>query len=192
MPHLLSGHGRCQTPDAALSDPSQQQERVLLHRDERSRAERPLRRVARRELDLPPRAEAARRQREDDRFRVRVEDEEERVAEERLAVCRPLLDLPTVEKDAERARVRIRPVALRHAPPVRPEPPRVRQPALAGLAAEEGRPPEDGMLASQRDDAARELEQLVVGALPVEPGDLVVLAPRVVVAALAPPELVAA
>ena len=48
------------------------------------------------------------------------------------------------------------------------------------------------MLAPQRDQPSSEFEQLGVGVLPVEPRDLVVLAPGVVVAALRAPELVAA
>ena len=60
--------------DHRRSDSPQQDERVLLHREKRARAERPLRRVAGRELDLPARAEAPRRQREHDRLRMRVED----------------------------------------------------------------------------------------------------------------------
>jgi hypothetical protein len=133
------------TRDARSSSP-EQDERVLLHRDESACADPLFRRVARRQLDLPARAEAPRGEREDHRLGVRVEDEQERVAEERLAVWRPLADLTAVEEDAERPRL-ARPVPLRHPP--RPAGTTTR-PAirLAGFAGEEGRVPEDRMLPS--------------------------------------------
>jgi len=51
---------------------------------------------------------------------------------------------------------------------------------------------EDRMLAAQRDQPRRVLAQPHIGRVPVEPGDLVVLAVGVVVAALGPAHLVAA
>src|SRR6188472_659935 len=173
------------------SDSPEQQERVLLHGDESAGPERLRGRLAGRELDLPARAEAPRRQGEHDRLRVHIEDEQERLAEERLPVRCALADLATVEEDAERPRLSARPVPLRHPPPVRPEPPRVRQPAVACLPAQERRAPEDRMLAAELDQPPREREQVRVGGGPVEPRDLVVLAPRVVVAALGTAQLVA-
>src|SRR6476620_10166375 len=102
-----------------------QDQRVLLNRHERAGAEWRVRGLARRRLDRPARAEAARGQREDHRLRVRIEEEEERVAGDRLAVRRTLADLAAVEEDAERPRLGIRPLALSHPAAVRPEPPRV-------------------------------------------------------------------
>src|SRR5215468_5156640 len=119
---------------------------VGVDRDEGACSERTLRRVAGRQLNLPPCAEPPRRQREDDRLEVRVEDEQERFTEDRLASRRLLANLPAVEEDPERPRLGARPVALSHPPPVRSEPPRVGQAALAGLAGEERRPPEDRVL----------------------------------------------
>src|SRR5262245_49796067 len=48
------------------------------------------------------------------------------------------------------------------------------------------------MLATQRDQLTRERQQLLVALVPVEPRDLVVLAPRVVVASLRAAPLVSA
>jgi hypothetical protein len=66
-------------------------------------------------------------------------------------------------------------------------------PAPVG-AGEEVAPVQDGMGAAQRDQLLRELQQVlgVVAQRPVEPGDLVVLAPAVVVAPLRAVDLVAA
>src|SRR5262249_8972083 len=79
--------------------------------------------------------------------------------------------------------------------PVSPEPPAVGQagPELR-LAGEELGVPEHGMRLAQADQASAELEQAATRAvkIPVEPADLVVLAIGVVVAALRPPQLVAA
>ena len=69
------------------------------------------------------------------------------------------------------------------------------RPGALHLAPEEElAPAEHGVRAPQRDQLARELEQVGVRLeqRPVEPGDLGVLAPAVVVAALGAPELVAA
>src|SRR5262249_25655141 len=84
------------------------------------------------------------------------------------------------------------PVALRHAPPVRPEPPRVGKARADDLPTlEKASPAEDRMLEAQANQPAREGEQLLVGPLPVEPRELVVLAPGVVVSALRWSNLVA-
>src|SRR5207247_6954608 len=146
--------------------------------------------AARRQLDLPPRPEAAGRQAERDVLEVRVEEEQEGVVAHVLPMRVLHVQLVAVQEDADRARTLVLPVTPRHAPPVGAHPPHVRQ--LLALAAEELRAPEHWMLPAQRDQAPRELEQLTVGVLPVEPRELVVLAPRVVVAALRAPELVAA
>src|SRR5205807_3874890 len=64
--------------------------------------------------------------------------------------------------------------------------------AADGPSLEPAPPPEDRMLFAQCGQAPREVEQNEVGVLPVVPGDLVVLAVRVVVAALRAADLVAA
>ena len=89
------------------------------------------------------------------------------------------------------------PVALRHPPAVGPEPPDVGQPGALALArrAGSGARRKTGCVAAQRDQPLRErraARAALVVELPVEPGDLVVLAPGVVVAALRAAELVAA
>src|SRR5438132_3847895 len=117
---------------------------MLLHRDECPRSERSRRGLAGRQLDTPVCAEPARRKCEDYRLRMCVEDEEERVAEDRLSVRRPFPDLPAVEEDAEGARLRTVPVPLCHPPPVGPEPPCVRQRTVGRAAGQERRPPEGG------------------------------------------------
>src|SRR4051812_38586468 len=148
---------------------------------------------ARRELDLPARAEAPRRQRERDRLAVGVEEEQERVVRDLRAFVRPTRDLLAVQEDADRVRVGTLPVLLRHPPTVGPEPPDIGE---AGpfdlLAGEEGLAPEHRVRLPDLDHALRELEEVGICFVPAEPGDLAVLAPRVVVAALRAPELVAA
>src|SRR5205823_4157699 len=100
------------------------------------------------------------------------------------------VQLVAVQEGPDRARSLVVPVAPRHAPPVGAHPPDVGQ--MLALAAEELRAPEDRVLPAERDQPPRELMELAVGLLPVEPRELVVLAPRVVVAALGAPELIAA
>src|SRR5437763_1410473 len=96
--------------------------------------------------------------------------------------------LPAARQRGAAGRVVSTPVALRHPPPVGPEPPGVGQPGAALLGpGEEARPAEDRMLAPEPDQVDHEPAQLLIGVLPVEPRDLVVLAPRVVVAALRAP-----
>src|SRR5258705_5040508 len=102
-------------------------------------------------------------------------------------------DLLPVQEHADRAL--LVPVTLGHPAPVRAEPPDVRQAGARGVAAFQDLPaPEDRVLASQRDQPPRECEQPLAALVPVpvEPRDLVVLAPRVVVAELRAVVLVAA
>ncbi len=88
------------------------------------------------------------------------------------------------------------PVRLGHLPALRGEPGQVRLPPGNGGAAGEERPlAQDGVAAAQPHDAGGEIAQGapagVVQQRPVDPADLVVLAVRVVVAALGAAELVA-
>src|SRR6185503_20874087 len=86
------------------------------------------------------------------------------------------------------------PVGLGHPPPVRAEPPDVGGAgALPLLAGQELRAAEHRMLRAEAEKTAGEVED-AAGALvevPVEPGELVVLAVGVVVPGLRAPELVA-
>ena len=66
-----------------------------------------------------------------------VEQQQERVAFDREAVAVAGPGGLAVEKDAERAMVRVLPVAPGHAPPVEAEPPDVGQARLGLLAGEE-------------------------------------------------------
>ena len=84
------------------------------------------------------------------------------------------------------------PVLLGHLPAVGPQPHDVGQARRPLVADEEVAPAEDRLAAAQRDHLADEGLQLLVDAVPVEPGQLGVLTPGVVVALLAAAELVAA
>ena len=112
----------------------------------------PLRlRLEGRELERPAAPEPARRQREHDRPVPRVEEEQERVVDDRLALRRRRRDLPAVQEDAEHVRVAAAPVGLRHPAPVRPEPPDVRRARAQALAPlEEARPAEDAVVEAER------------------------------------------
>src|SRR5581483_5298372 len=141
--------------------------------------------VRSRQVDRPAQTEPARRQRERDRLEVAVEEEHERVVADVLAAGRMLRELLAVQEHADRLRLAAAPVALRHLPPVRPEPPDVRQArAVRRPTGEERAPAEDRMRRPERDQGPCKLDELPVDVLPVEPRDLVVLAERVVVAAL--------
>ncbi len=104
------------------------------------------------------------------------------------------VDLLAVEEGAEQPAVGVVPVALGHLAALGAEPPHVGQPRAAALAVEELRAAEDRVGVAQLDAAPREVEQVGVrlAELPVEPRQLVVLAPGVVVALLGAAHLVAA
>ena len=143
----------------------------------------------------PAAAERHGGEREDDRVLPGVEEDQERVVDHRRALGAVGRDLGAVQEDAERERVVVAPVALRHLPSVRPEPPDVglarAHPLLAG---EEVGAMEDRMLRAQLDQALRERELPLRAPVepPVDPRDLVVLAVGVVVPALGAGDLVAA
>ena len=125
---------------------------------------------------------------------ARVEQQQERVVLDLAALRRAVGDLLAVEEHAEHVRLLL-PVALGHAPAVGPEPPHVGQARALLLApGEELAAPEHGVLAAQGDQALGEVVELGLRAAqaPLVPGDLVVLAPGVVVAALGAAQLVAA
>ncbi len=101
-----------------------------------------------------------------------------------------------LRKHAERVGVAAVPVALGHLAAVGAEPPDVGQARAGGVdALQEPLAAEHGMLAPHGQHPPHEVDLLdlcLAPALPGKPGDLVVLAPRVVAAALAAAELVAA
>src|SRR5262249_25526755 len=97
-----------------------------------------------------------------------------------------------VEEDPERAGVPLAPVALAHLAAVGLEPADVLDAGTVDRPAQEpAPPPEDRVAVAQRDQLGGERQQVLVGRLPVEPGDLAVLAIGVVVAALGAADLVA-
>src|SRR3954466_14854816 len=104
----------------------------------------------------PAEAEAARRQLERDRLVPRVEQDQERVVAERLAVRSRRGQLLAVQEDTERVRVAARPVALAHLAPVGPEPPDVRQPGPRLGPAEEVTAVKDRMLPPELDQPLHE------------------------------------
>jgi hypothetical protein len=124
---------------------------------------------------------------------VGVEQQEQGVVVHRLALRRHRPDGIAVQEDPDRSAGH-RPVAPRHAATIGTEPPDVRQAPLVGLAAEERVAPHHGVVAPEPHQPPGEVEQRLVARpeVPVVPGDLVVLAVRVVVALLAPARLVAA
>src|SRR3954453_16446683 len=80
------------------SGTTQQDERAPVDVNLRARSKGALRRAfARRELDLPARAEAPCRQRERDRLAVRIEEEQERVVGDVPALVRAARDLLAVQ-----------------------------------------------------------------------------------------------
>ena len=101
---------------------------------------------------------------------------------------------PAVEEQPEDPLVGVVPVGAGHLATVAAEPPRIGKLARHALAGQEPPAPEHRVLLAHGDQPLGEGEQvaLLVVEVPVLPGDLVVLAPRVVVAALGPSHLVAA
>src|SRR5258708_10103056 len=96
-----------------------------------------------------------------------------------------------VEEEADRGRGPRVPVVVSHLLAVGLAPAEIHR-TPDGAALEPAAPPQHGMLAPQRDEAAGEVEQIVVDAVPVVPGDLDGLAVGVVVTALGAAGLVPA
>src|SRR4051794_5356170 len=146
------------------------------------------------QLEVPRRPEAPRGQEERAVLAARVEDEQEGVVLDLLAARPALHDLGTVEEYADHALVGL-PVALRHPAAIGSQPVHVRQSRALQLGAGQVTvAPEYRMLTPHPDQPARELMQRagLLGIAPCVPGDVVVLAPRIVVAVLGAPPLVAA
>src|SRR5512139_466159 len=88
--------------------------------------------------------------------------------------------------------MRVLPVLVHHLLAIGPEPRDVGHAGAAqGPSLEPSAPPECGVSGLQRDQPPRVLEEVAIDVLPVEPGNLVVLAIGVVVALLRTSELVA-
>ena len=146
------------------------------------------------ELRVPRGHRAERRQLERDRIVMRVEEHQETCVVHRPRDAVGLRERVAGEINAEAAREILGPLLGRHLDAVGFQPHDVLGGAAAGgFAGEEMAAPEDRMLAAQRDHARSEFVEappaLVVG--PVEPRDRIVLAIRIVVAALRAPGFVA-
>src|SRR4029078_6690329 len=95
------------------------------------------------------------------------------------------------EEDRERAGEALLPVLVRHLKAVGAEPGDVaRLGAVHGPGPEPHAAAEDRVLAAQTDESDRPVQEILVHRSPVVPGDLVVLAVGVVVAALGAADLV--
>ena len=178
-------------------------ERLAQHRQRpprhlvRARAGRPRRlaAVAGVELEQPRPALRLGGQLERDRLVVRVHQDQQAVVEQPLAALVGHRDRVAAQHHRQRRDPRLLPVLRRHLRAVGPQPGEILRLRLPDEVAHE-EPPllQDRMRAPQPDQPPRELEQPAppIVELPVGPGDLVVLAVGVVVAALGAPDLVAA
>ena len=137
------------------------------------------------------------RQRELDRLVVGVEDQDEVVVHHLVAVPIHLRDIRTVEIDHHRERVRVLPVGHIHDRTGMVEPFGLRDlvhRVARRTAGEEAAPMQHRMAQTQVDHLGDERQHLLlrIVEVPIRPRDLVVLAVRVVVAALRAHDLVAA
>ena len=141
------------------------------------------------ELDAPVSAELVVGDRPVDRRVAGVQQHHEVVVDDPATVRVDRRDGLAVEEHADGSCIAVLPVVVRHRLTVRPEPGEVLD--VADLAAlEPSAPAERRVVAAERGDAPRPLEQILVDGAPVEPRDLVVLAVRVVVPLLRAPDLI--
>src|SRR5262249_25818229 len=99
----------------------------------------------------------------------------------------------TVQKDADGPVVAAVPIVLAHQFAVGAVPPDVGNAGTVDGAAQKIVPSaKDGVRMTQRDQTRRERQELAVGVFPIDPGDLIVLTVRVIVATLRAADLVAA
>src|ERR1700733_6082986 len=101
-------------------------------------------------------------------------------------------DRSAVEEHRERAGVLSGPVLVGHRLAVGAQPANVGHARVGAVPLKKFAAPEHWLGAAQLDQALGVRTEVVVGVLPVVPGDLVVLAPAVVVAALGAGDLIAA
>jgi hypothetical protein len=111
---------------------------------------------------------------------------------ERAALGILFVDLAAVEEYRECAGVVSGPVLVGHRLAVGSQPANVGDARVGVVSLQKFAAPERWLGAAQLDQTLGVRAELMVGVLPVEPGDLVVLAPAVVVAALSAGDLVAA
>ena len=127
------------------------------------------------------------------RFMMRVDQHQEGVVENGVAQMVFFFDAIAGESDAQASDVGLLPILFGHFMPIRSKPGQVFNVGAVDAAALEKLPAaEHRMVAPQGDHVAREVAQLLVDVLPIEPRDLVVLAVCVVVPALRAADLVAA
>src|SRR5204863_7764522 len=152
------------------------------------------RRLARVELRLPRESRLVRGQYEAQRLPVRIDQQQQGVVDQRLAMSVELVEGVAGQPEAEGACQWIGPVLFRHLLAVRTEPGEVLHFRAANAAAvEELAAAELRMMLAKPDDLLRELEHVsrVRLEVPIHPGQLVVLAVRIVVALLRAVQLVA-
>src|SRR5439155_6598989 len=143
---------RCEVGWAAQLDTPEQRERPADQGHLPARGDHAVEIGIRGDLDLPARAETARRERGRHRLAVRVEEQQEGVVADLVTVGRARRYLLPVEEDAERVRILPLPVLLRHPPTVRAERPHVRQAGAEHLmTGEEPLPAEDRVMLAQLD-----------------------------------------
>src|SRR5436305_2763119 len=122
---------------------------------------------------------------------VAVEEDVEGIVHHPFAAGVEAGDGVAVQEHAEGLGEAALPVLLRHQLAVGAEPADVAHAfSTDGLAQEPAAAAEDRVLAPEGDEAGGEVDQVLVRRLPVEPGDLVVLAVGVVVPPLSAPHLV--
>src|ERR1700677_787402 len=139
------------------------------------------------DLGLPGLAREDLRDAELQRLPPRVDQDQEVVVEERRAIRGRVWVVGPVQVDSQRERAGLIPVRLAHPHPGRGEPAE-----LVGLrSGEEAATAEHRMRLPELHQGPGELQQFDVDGRPVQPGDHVVLAVRVVVALLGVAELIA-
>src|SRR5947209_8975662 len=124
---------------------------------------------------------------------MRVQQQQERVAGDAVAALVHLVNGVAGQLHGERARLLVAPVVVGHLPPVGTEPRDVFDLRAANLSAlKKLSASQDGVMMKDAYEFARELKEraLILVELPVEPRNLVVLTPSVVVADLRPRRLV--
>src|SRR5262249_6769318 len=145
-----------------------------------------------RQLELPARPEPLGRDRKGRLLVVGVEEDQERAVDNRLTMRGARAERLPVQEDPEARTVRAVPVALGHLAAAAADPRGVGGAGGGTVTDEERRAAEDRLLLPRADQPAREplRPPLALVQVPVDPGELVVLAVRVVVAVLRAGDLV--
>jgi hypothetical protein len=135
-----------------------------------------------------------RRQQEPNALMMRVEDQEKCISNDRFTKVVHFAECSSHEEDAEAANGRPVPGAVVHLLSARPKPHNVSDGFAADIAPlEKAAPGEDRLLSPEADHVRDKFQKIRFGGIqaPVEPGDLVVLAIGVVIAALRSAEFIA-